>query len=314
MTADDGTRTRVSVGDRVLDVEVSGPAGGTVLLYHHGTPGAVTPPPFLREAAHERGMRLVTFSRAGYGSSTRHPGRRVVDVVPDAAAVLDHVGADDCVVAGWSGGGPHALATAAELPHRVRAAVLMAGVAPSDASGLDFLDGMGEDNLEEFGAAGEGEAALRRLLEAQVPELVSSTVGEVVEAMRTLLPAVDQEIFRRPDIAPFLLASFQEGLRHGVDGWLDDDLAFLRPWGFDLDAPARNGVPVSVWQGSDDLMVPAAHGRWLAEHVAGARAYLESGEGHLSIVVGAVERMLDEVGQRLVDTSTPGDRPEADPG
>jgi pimeloyl-ACP methyl ester carboxylesterase len=294
MTAD-STRATVTVGDRELDVEVSGPADATVLLYHHGTPGAVTPPPYLRQAAHERGMRLVTFSRAGYGSSTRHPGRRVVDVVPDSAAVLDHVGADQCVVAGWSGGGPHALATAAELPHRVRAAVLMAGVAPSDAAGLDFLDGMGEDNLEEFRAAGEGEAALRRLLEAQAPRLVSSTVEEVVEAMRTLLPAVDRKIFRRPDVAPFLLASFQEGLRHGVDGWVDDDLALLRPWGFDVEAPGRHGTPVSVWQGGEDLMVPVAHGRWLAEHVAGAVRHIEPGEGHLSIVVGAVERMLDEV-------------------
>jgi pimeloyl-ACP methyl ester carboxylesterase len=240
-------------------------------------------------------MRLVTFSRAGYGSSTRHPGRRVVDVVPDATAVLDHVGADQCVVAGWSGGGPHALATAAELPHRVRAAVLMASAAPSDGAGLDFLSGMGQDNLEEFAAAREGEAALRSLLEAQAPELVSNSVEGVVEAMRTLLPAADLEIFRRPNVAPFMLASFQEGLRNGVDGWVDDDLALMRPWGFDLEAPGRHGIPVSVWQGGEDLMVPVAHGRWLAEQVPGSVGHIEPGEGHLTIVVGAVERMLDEV-------------------
>ena len=240
-------------------------------------------------------MRLVTFSRPGYGSSTRDLGRRVADVARDAEAVLDQVGASRCVVAGWSGGGPHALATAALLPHRVSAVVLMASVAPSDADDLDFLGGMGADNLEEFAAAAEGESALRRFLEAQAPQLISSTVDDVVEAMATLLPPVDREIFRRSDVAPFLLASFQEGLRHGVDGWIDDDLAFLRPWGFDLGAPDRHGVPVWVWQGSDDLMVPAAHGRWLADHVPGSVPHLEAGEGHVSIVVGAVDRMLDAV-------------------
>ncbi|MEO7236784.1 MAG: alpha/beta fold hydrolase [Lapillicoccus sp.] len=290
-----GSLGTVAVGDRVVDVEVSGPSAGPVLLYHHGTPGAVTQPPYLRSAAHERGMRLVTFSRAGYGSSTRDPGRRVADAARDAEAVLDAVGASRCVVAGWSGGGPHALATAALLPHRVSAVVLMASVAPSGADDLDFLDGMGADNLEEFAAAAEGEAALRRFLEAQALQMVSSTVEDVVEAMGSLLPPVDQEIFRRSDVAPFLLASFQEGLRHGVDGWIDDDLAFLRPWGFDLGAPDRDGIPVSVWQGSDDLMVPGAHGRWLADHVPGSVPHLEAGEGHVSIVVGAVDRMLDEV-------------------
>ncbi len=108
----------VEVGERRLDVVVSGPATGPVLLYHHGTPGAATQPPHLRAALDERGMRLVSYSRPGYGSSTRQPGRRVADAGLDAAAVLDHLGVQRCAVAGWSGGAPHALATAALLPQR----------------------------------------------------------------------------------------------------------------------------------------------------------------------------------------------------
>lgn len=284
----------VTVGERRIDVEVSGPPDGPVLLYHHGTPGAVTQPPHLQAALHARGMRLVSYSRAGYGSSTRHAGRRVADAASDAAAVLDELTVERCAVAGWSGGGPHALATAALLPHQVSAVILMAGVAPADATDLEFLDGMGEDNLEEFAAAREGEAALRAVLEAQVPDLVSGDSAAVVEGMRSLLPDVDQAAFT-DDFATFLLASFQEGLRSGVDGWVDDDLAFLAPWGFDLAAPARHGIPVSVWQGGADLMVPAAHGAWLAAHVPGAVPHLEPGDGHLSIVVGAVDRMVDEL-------------------
>ncbi len=122
-----------------------------------------------------------------------------------------------------------------------------------------FLNGMGEDNLAEFGAAREGEGALRTFLDAQRPALVSGDSAAVIEGMRSLLPEADAAAFT-DDFATFLLACFQEGLRSGVDGWVDDDLAFLAPWGFDLDAPDRHGIPVSVWQGTADLMVPAAPG------------------------------------------------------
>jgi pimeloyl-ACP methyl ester carboxylesterase len=284
----------LAVDGGVLDVVVSGPPDGAVLLYHHGTPGAVTPPPHVRSAAHARGLRLVTYSRPGYGSSTRRPGRRVADVEGDVTAVLDHLQASRCLVTGWSGGGPHALATAALLPDRVGAVLLMAGVAPWDAPGLSWLAGMGEDNVHEFGAAQRGEAELRAFLEAQVPALTAGTVQDVLEEMRSLVPPVDQAALT-DEFAAFLLASMQEGLRTGVDGWVDDDLAFLEPWGIDLSAPARHGIPVFVWQGTEDLMVPAAHGQWLAEHVAGATGHVEAGQGHMSIVVGAIERMLDEL-------------------
>jgi predicted dienelactone hydrolase len=89
-----------------------------------------------------------------------------------------------------------------------------------------------------------------------------------------------------------LAANFTEALRLGVDGWLDDDLAFTKPWGFSLDEIT---VPVYVWQGSDDLMVPFTHGQWLAANVPGAVAHLEQGEGHVSVAVGAMDRMLDEL-------------------
>ena len=81
-------------------------------------------------------------------------------------------------------------------------------------------------------------------------------------------------------------------MSHSVDGWLDDDLAFVRPWGF---APSDVTVPTYLWQGSDDLMVPFAHGEWLAERIPGVTAHLEQGEGHLSIGLGAMERMFDEL-------------------
>src|SRR5580658_3556910 len=140
---------------RRLDVRVSGPANGLPLVFHHGTPGASTPSRAIERAVHAHGLRAVTTSRPGYGDSSPQPGRRVVDVVADIEAVLDRIGASRCLVAGWSGGGPHALACGARLP-AAAAVLVIAGVAPYEAEGLDWLGGMGEDNIEEFSATLRG--------------------------------------------------------------------------------------------------------------------------------------------------------------
>jgi pimeloyl-ACP methyl ester carboxylesterase len=276
---------------RDLDVEVTGPGSGAVLVFHHGTPGAATQVRSLQRAAHARGLRLVTFSRPGYGYSSRRAGRRVADVVTDVSAVLDHLDVERFLVAGWSGGGPAALATAAALPERVAGALSIASIAPDGAADLDLTAGMGEQNIEEFGLAREGEDALRPLLEQAAVELRRVDAAGIVEEMSTLLPGVDRAVLTT-ELGEDLVAGFHEGLRSGVDGWLDDDLAFVEPWGFDL---TQLAVPVFVWQGSEDLMVPFAHGQWLARAIPGATSHLEQGQGHLSIGVGSVDRMLDEL-------------------
>ena len=287
---------------RALDFSMTGPENGPVLLFHHGTPGSGLPLRSMERAARDRGMRLLTWSRPGYGGSSRRSGRRVIDVVDDVVSVLDHLSVERCVVAGWSGGGPHALATAARLPTRVAGVLCIAGVAPFGQADLDFLDGMGADNLEEFGAAVESEASLRALLEQQAPGLRNATPVAIVEQMRSVLPPVDQAVIT-DDFGADLADSFAEGLRLGVDGWLDDDLAFCAPWGFDL---SEIIVPTFVWQGSEDLMVPFAHGQWLARRLSGqpnrnpnSANHLIEGDGHLSIWLRAVGPMLDELSATL---------------
>jgi pimeloyl-ACP methyl ester carboxylesterase len=279
---------------RALDLQDAGGAG-EVLLFHHGTPGSVTPLPEMAEAAQRHGLRLVTYSRAGYGASSRKAGRSVADVVPDMHAVLDHLRVQRCVTAGWSGGGPHALAMAALLPSRTAGVLVIAGAAPYEADDLDFVAGMGEDNVVEFGAAVEGEATLRPYLEQEAKGLRNTDGSGIVPALDSLLPEVDRVLLSQR-FGDWLAGNIGEGLRTGVDGWVDDDLAFTRPWGFDL---ASITVPTMLWQGSDDLMVPFAHGRWLADHVAGVTAHLLDGEGHLSIGVGALDQMLGELAATL---------------
>ncbi|BCJ37411.1 alpha/beta hydrolase [Actinocatenispora thailandica] len=276
---------------RTLDVDVTGPADGVPLVFHHGTPGSAVPVRAFARAVHDRGLRLVTYSRAGYGGSTRRAGRNVADIAGDVAAILDRLGAERCVTAGWSGGGPHALATGALLADRVAGVLSIASVAPYDAEGLDFDAGAGEQNVEENDAALRGESALRPYLEAEAADLADADADGLIAGMSTLLPPVDRAVLT-DEYGEDLAAGFREGMRSGVDGWVDDDLAFVTPWGFALESIT---VPVSVWQGSEDLMVPFAHGEWLAAHVPGARAHLLSGEGHLSIGLGFTAAMLDEL-------------------
>lgn len=275
---------------RRLDVRVSGPTEGIPLVFHHGTPGAVTPFRAIERAAHDRGLRLVTFSRPGYGASTRQSGRSVVDVAADIAVVLRQLGADECFMAGWSGGGPHALACAARLD-AVAAVLVIAGVAPYEAEGLDWMSGMGAENVTEFGAAIRGEAELRPYLAEVREHLKEISVDGIITSLASLLPDVDKAVLT-DEFGEDMAASFHEALRIGMEGWLDDDLAFTQPWGFALKEVAS---PTAIWQGSLDLMVPFSHGQWLASSLPGARVHLEDGEGHLSIGVGALDRMLDEL-------------------
>lgn len=275
---------------RLLDICVSGAASGIPLIVHHGTPGSRVPLRMLERAAHARGLRYVGFSRPGYGGSTRQAGRSVIDIAADAAALLDALGSRTCLIAGWSGGGPHALACAAALD-RVMGTLVIAGVAPAGMPELEFTAGMAEENVAEFQQAAAGEATLRPYLEVhQRAELVAADVQQLIAALGGLLPEVDQAALVG-DLGADLVAQLQDGLSSGVDGWIDDDLAFTSPWGF---APGDISSPVSLWQGEQDQMVPFAHGQWLAEQIPGVEAHLLAGEGHISTLAMA-ERMLDEL-------------------
>jgi pimeloyl-ACP methyl ester carboxylesterase len=274
-----------------LEAVVQGADEGTLLVFHHGSPGAAVPfAPFDRAAA-ERGIVLALYSRPGFGESTRHEGRSVASAAADVAALADHLGHERFLAAGWSGGGPHALACAALLPDRVRAAASIAGVAPYDAEGLDWTADMGEVNQAEYPTAARDPDELRRWMGPHAEAMAVIEADQIVAEMRSLLSDVDAAQVTG-EFGDHLAASFRAAFRHGRWGWFDDDLAFVRDWGFDL---ARIDVPVSVWQGRRDLAVPIAHGEWLAAHIPSARVHLRPEHGHLSLVVGAIGEILDDL-------------------
>jgi pimeloyl-ACP methyl ester carboxylesterase len=283
---------RVTTSDgRSLEAVIQGAEQGTLLVFHHGSPGAAVPfEPFHRVAA-ERGIMLAFYSRPGFGESSRHEGRTVASAAPDAAALADHLGHDRFLTAGWSGGGPHALACAALLPDRVMAAATIAGVAPYDAEGLEWTADMGEDNQIEYPTAARDPDELLAWMKPHVDAMAKIEPDQIVAELRSLISGVD-EAQVTGEFGENLAASFRSAFRHGPWGWYDDDLAFVAHWGFDLSAMR---VPVSIWQGRHDLMVPIAHGEWLAAHIPGARAQLRPEHGHLSLGVGAIGDVLDDL-------------------
>ncbi len=239
----------------------------------------------------ERGLRHVVYFRPGYGGSDRSPGRTVADCAMDVAAIADALGIDRFFTAGGSGGGPHVLACAALLPERVIAAATIASVAPRSAEGLDWLDGMGEENLEEERAAEAGEEQLLAFLEPFREQMMSASGSELYAVLGDLLSEADRSVLTGA-YADHMADSGRAGLAPGVYGWFDDDMAFIRDWGFDIRDVAR---PVTIWQGDQDRMVPAAHGRWLAAHVPGARARLLPEHGHLSLSLALYGEILDDL-------------------
>ena len=280
---------------RTLAVLEYGAPDGPVVVSHHGTPGSGAFFRAEREGADARGLRLVAYDRPGYGGSTPQTGRTVADAAADVAAILDALGVGRFATYGESGGGPHALACAALLPDRCAAVATVAGIGPTDAPDLDWLAGMGEGNHAEFATAREGRERLVAYCRADAASLTSVGPDELAEALRPHLSAVDAGALTG-ELAAHVLGVITTALEPGVEGWVDDDYAFLAPWGFDVGAIE---VPVLIWQGEHDLMVPPAHAAWLREHVAGAEGSSLPGEGHLTLFVNRVADVHAWLAERL---------------
>lgn len=284
-------RTLTLPDGRDLDVLLGGGDGELALIAHHGTPGEGSRFAGWDASARRHDLRLIGFSRPGYATSTRLPGRGVADVCGDVGALADALGIDQFLSIGGSGGGPHSIACAALMPDRCLAAAALVTIAPWGAPGLDWFDGMAQVNLDEFGAALEGEATLRTWMAANGEEFRHVTADDIAHAFGDALPPVDQAVLVG-DYAEKTASTMRRALAGGFDGWVDDDLAFSAPWGFELDAITR---PVRIWQGELDRLVPVAHGRWLADQIPGARFAMAPGHGHLSLPIAYRDEILDDL-------------------
>jgi pimeloyl-ACP methyl ester carboxylesterase len=272
---------------RTVDVATVGdPTGHTVFL-HHGSPASAVLARMFEAVADSAGLFVVALSRPGYGGSTRQEGRRVASVVEDVRRVLDELGREHYVSVGWSGGGPHALSCAALDAPRCRAAWSLAGVAPADVD-FDWTEGMGPENLEEFALAQAGGPAYEAHMASVGAEFANATPENVVALFGGLLSGPDKAALADEGARSSLAECSRDAFRLTWRGFFDDDRAMLSPWGFDL---AAISVPVEVWYGDQDLMVPPTHGGWLARAIPGARAVHLAEEGHVSLIVNRLDEL-----------------------
>lgn len=277
--------TTVSTPDgRELCVELAGNPGGRTILIHSGTPNSRHMYGRWIEDAEQRGARLVSYDRPGYGGSTPQPGHSVADGASDVRAIAEAMQIDRLAVWGVSGGGPYALASAALLPDLVVAAGVLASIAPWGVPGLDFFAGMGEDNVEDIELFFSDREAARRKAAQDREELLSVTADQITKGWESLVSPADAAVLTG-DFAELLVRDFQDGLAPGDQGWWDDNVSHLSPWGFELDSIR---VPVRIWHGHQDQFVPVQHGQWLAEHVSGAEADITETDGHLTLLVNRV--------------------------
>lgn len=278
---------------RRLEYLTGGDEDGFPFLFHRGTPSAALVFGPMWRAAERAGLRLVTYSRPGYGASTPRASDAeptMADDVADSMLLLDALGMDEFVTLGWSGGAPRALTCAGLRPDRCRAVVSLAGVAPDGMPGLDFTLGMGEENVRDLELCRNGREAYRPQAEADAVEMSAVTGDQIVASFGDLVNEVDAAALTG-EIAEFVAASSRYAVHQGSIGYLEDNLQIVRPWGVDL---SRLRVPVAVWQGAHDRMVPPGHGEWLAATIPGARMHLLPDEGHISLV-SHLDSMLVEL-------------------
>ncbi len=278
---------------RTLEVLTGGDPEGFPLLFHGGSPSAAVRYEPFNLVVREAGLRSITYSRPGYGGSTARPRPepRMADDVADSVVVLDALGVDRFVTAGWSGGGPRALGCAALLADRCLAAASIAGAGPHDGEGLDWKRGMADENVVEYTAAEGGRDAYAAFLEEDFLPVLLADADDLAENMGGLLPPADKAAMDR-GFTEWLTETFHRAGAQRTAGALDDGLAAVRPWGFDVGAIT---VPVLIYQGRQDAMVPFAHGEWLAAHVPGAEVHLTEEDGHLTPMINGLAGILADL-------------------
>jgi pimeloyl-ACP methyl ester carboxylesterase len=259
---------------RTLAVEDAGDLDGVPVMVHVGTPNSRHLYGRTVADASARGVRLISYDRPGYGESTPHSGRTMADCASDARAICGALGIGRLAMWGFSGGGPPLLACAALLPDLVAAAACLSSPAPYDAEGLDWFAGMGPDAADWVALMFADWTAARAVTEQERAEMLAKSPAELAAGMRQA---------RSADDAAFLLdeaSCMQQGYASGIDGCLDDNLAQVIPWGFEL---TQIEVPVLLMHGRQDEAVPVSHGEWLAAHIPGVEARLLDGEGHATL-------------------------------
>jgi pimeloyl-ACP methyl ester carboxylesterase len=264
---------------RTLAVQEEGDPDGKPVLVHNGTPNSrMLYAPHIADAD-ARGIRLISYDRPGYGESSPRPQRNVAACADDVRTICAALGITRLATWGVSGGGPHVLACAALLPDLVAAAASLASPAPYPAAGIDWFAGMGQENVDDFKLLLKDPVAARAKAASDRDGMLSASPAELHTMFATLLTPVDAAVMNGP-LAEYMHLTVRDGLAPGIEGWIEDALAGVCPWGFSV---GDITVPVLLMHGREDQFVPFGHGEWLAARIPGVDARLLDHDGHLTL-------------------------------
>ena len=278
---------------RTIGYATWGDREGTPVFIGHGTPGSrLGLPPGLDDPEWIRQQRLlfVGVDRPGYGYSDPWAEASMLDCAGDLVRVADELGLERFVALGFSGGGPYVLALGVLVPERLRGVAVVCGLGMLDRPGA--LEGMSEADVEDTKMArgAPDELATAR---GEAARAIHEDPEGVFAGLSEELPEADRRALERPEVRAFLIETFQEAVRQGATGWVDDELRQVRSWPFRL--KEISGVDVRLHHGEADVLVPAHHAKHLAEGIPGSRLQLYPDEGHLSF-----DKHLKEIVQTLL--------------
>lgn len=252
-----------------------------VVFFHHGTPSAGPIPPHISRLADANGFRIIEVVRPGYGSSTAISNRTVNTASQINLEIADALGIENFAIYGGSGGGPHALASGHLAGSRCIAQLIVAGIAPSDDPNFDFVAGMSEEiraaRLLSLTSMDDFEVSISK----KVTEWSSYDFDQIKEMLD-----VDPE----SPISDEGILSFQVRVKYssiqGAHGWIDDERAFLKPWGFSL---GDISMPVQLWAGTKDVNVPQSHSHYLNGIIPNSELLIVENKNHFTISEPALE-------------------------
>lgn len=261
---------------RSLGFEEWGDPQGSPVVFFHGAPDSrLFRHPDERLATEAR-VRLITVDRPGYGISSPLPGRSLLSWASDVQALVNHLGVDRFAAAGWSAGGPHAMAVAHVLGDRVTKVGLASTFGPLNAPGA--LAEMRQD-FRLLWRIRRLTPLIRLFTKAEARKAGRDT-HSLVGALVDDAPPRDQELMALPEFRSMLEEEVAEAFRQGDAGYFADLLAFL-DWGFD---PARLTQPIHVWHGTDDELVASGMAQRLARCFDRCELHLVEGDGHLCVL------------------------------
>lgn len=279
---------QITLGDgRGLAYTDIGDPSGAPLMFFHGAPISRLHLVYLDQAFRAQRIRVLSPERPGYGRSSPLPGRTLADWPGDAEAIADALGIDRFMVAGHSSGGPYAVASAAMLPERVAALIVLAGVTDMGWSGAWAGFSAMESRIMRL----EDERAAI----AWCVETLGDDGGRFESVSDFEFAELDAALFADPDAGPAIGRAVEEAFRQGIVGYAQDAFVQGRPWTFD---PGRITSPVRILHGALDHAVPMAHSRHTADLIRGATLQVMPGHGHMTTLAELPAIAADVFGTR----------------